>query len=108
MIGKSRIINNIGNVLLTTGVKWEKEYKFHPVRKWRFDYACPELKIAIEYEGLFSAKSRHTTVTGFTGDCEKYNAAQIEGWIVLRFTAKSTSLLTPITKAVDLRKNMKY
>lgn len=71
-----------------------QELKFHPTRKWRFDYCIKgfnkngiEFKIAIEYEGLFSEKSRHTTLNGFTRDCEKYNAAQILGWMVFRYTA---------------------
>lgn len=67
--------------------KFEKEYKFHPVRKFRFDWAIPELKIAIEYEGLNSRKSRHTTKKGYTMDCEKYNLAVQLGWHVLRYTA---------------------
>ena len=64
----------------------EAEFKFHSVRKWRFDWALPGIKLAIEYEGIMSAKSRHTTISGFTGDIEKYNAAQIAGWTVLRYT----------------------
>ena len=67
------------------------EHRFHPKRKWRFDFAIPERMIAFEYEGIFSRKSRHTTISGFTGDCEKYNEAQLLGWKVFRFTAKSIS-----------------
>lgn len=63
------------------------EYRFDEERKWRFDWCFPELKIAIEYEGIFSAKSRHTTAKGFTGDTEKYNRAQQLGWRVMRYTA---------------------
>ena len=66
-----------------------EELEFHPSRKWRFDWAIPSLKIAIEYEGIFSKKSGHTTISGYTKDCEKYNAAQILGWKVLRYTAKN-------------------
>lgn len=66
-----------------------EELQFHDVRKFRFDWALPDLKIAIEYEGVFSKKSRHTTVSGYTNDCEKYNLAQILGWKVLRYTAKN-------------------
>jgi hypothetical protein len=65
----------------------KEEHRFHDERKWRFDWAIPELHIAFEYEGIFSAKSRHTTAKGFTGDAEKYNAAQSAGWIVYRYTA---------------------
>jgi hypothetical protein len=62
------------------------EYKFHPDRGWRFDYAIPALKIAVEYEGLMSEKSRHTTISGFTADTGKYNAANKLGWKVYRYT----------------------
>ena len=68
-------------------VSLEREFKFCPDRKWRFDWAIPSMKIGIEYEGLMSAKSRHTTIKGFTGDTEKYNTGQQLGWKVLRFTA---------------------
>lgn len=64
-----------------------EEYRFHPVRRWRFDYAIPLLKIAIEYEGIISRKSRHTSITGYTKDAEKYNEAAKMGWKVLRYTA---------------------
>ena len=66
---------------------YETEYKFDEVRKFRFDWCIPELMIAIEYEGVFSAKSRHTTVAGFSEDCRKYNLAIANGWRVLRYTA---------------------
>ena len=74
-------------ILKLFGRHYEKELKFHPERKWRFDFAIPEMKVAIEYEGLMSEKSRHTTISGFTNDSEKYNAAQALGWKVLRYTA---------------------
>jgi very-short-patch-repair endonuclease len=66
------------------------EYRFHPTRKWRFDYAIPAKKIAIEYEGqpYRIAKGGHNTIKGFQSNCEKYNEATLLGWKVLRFTAK--------------------
>lgn len=63
------------------------EYKFNNDRKFRFDFAYPQGKIAIEFEGIVSTKSRHTSITGFSRDCQKYNLAAIDGWIVLRYTA---------------------
>lgn len=65
----------------------EEEYRFHPTRKWRADWAISALRVLIEYEGLMSAKSRHTSVKGFTGDTDKYREAAKAGWIVLRYTA---------------------
>ena len=69
--------------------EYVEEFEFHPSRKFRFDWAIPTLKIAIEYEGVFSKKSRHTTVSGYTEDCNKYNEAVKLGWRVLRYTAKN-------------------
>ncbi len=63
-----------------------KEYRFHPVRKWRFDYALPAHKIALEVEGGVWTGGRHTSPKGFLGDMEKYNAATLMGWRVLRTT----------------------
>lgn len=63
-----------------------KEYTFHPTRKWRFDFYYPPTKIAYEFEGIIANKSRHTTITGYTNDCEKYNEATKMGIKVYRFT----------------------
>jgi hypothetical protein len=63
-----------------------KEHKFHPVRKWRFDYAIPFMKLAFECEGGAWVNGRHTRGKGFIGDMEKYNEAQLLGWKVYRFT----------------------
>jgi len=64
-----------------------EEYEFHHTRKFRFDWAIVDLKIGIEYEGIISKKSRHTSLKGFTNDCTKYNLASLQGWIILRYTA---------------------
>ena len=66
---------------------FEPEHVFAPPRKWRFDWAIPSHRVAIEWEGIFAGKSRHTTLGGYSKDAEKYNKAEILGWIVLRFTA---------------------
>ncbi|WP_025820668.1 endonuclease domain-containing protein [Shewanella marina] len=78
----------------------EREFRFHPRRRWRFDFAWPELKLAVEVEGGIEShgkprtingkqvqlKSRHLTAKGFQEDCVKYNAAAVMGWKVLRFS----------------------
>lgn len=70
----------------------ETEYRFHPVRRWRFDYAVPEIRLAVEYNGhggfvMAGGMSRHGSMIGMTGDAEKLNAAIGHGWRVLQFTA---------------------
>ncbi len=69
-----------------TGHEFQKELKFHPVRRWRFDFAHTESKTAIEIEGGAFAAGRHTRGTGFIGDMAKYNSAAELGWCVLRYT----------------------
>lgn len=70
------------------GVEIVPEFRFHPVRKWRFDYAIPELKLAIEVEGGIWTQGRHTRGKGFLGDMEKYNQAAADGWTLYRTTPK--------------------
>ncbi len=82
------------------------EYKFHPTRKWRFDYAWPELKIALEVEGGVWSGGRHTSGKGFTADMEKYNAAVASGWAVLRVVPTKLMVLSTVVmlrQVVDLR-----
>lgn len=67
-------------------VECVKEYRFHPVRRWRFDYAIPEYKIALEVEGGVWNGGRHTSPVGFLNDIVKYNSATLLGWRVFRTT----------------------
>lgn len=86
-------------------MKWGKnELLFHPTRKWRFDFAWEEFKVAVEAEGgtythgqaradkatgkKVVQKSRHLTPTGYHEDCIKYAEAAILGWTVIRADAK--------------------
>lgn len=63
-----------------------KEYRFFQPRKWRFDYALPLYKIAVEVEGGVWSLGRHIRPQGFLGDMEKYNTAALLGWRVFRTT----------------------
>lgn len=65
----------------------EREHRFHPKRKWRFDFSIVDLKIGIEIEGGIWMKGSHTRMHGYQDDCNKYNEAQALGWKVFRFTS---------------------
>lgn len=77
----------------------ESEYVFHPERKWRFDLAWPDYKVAFEREGGTWSGGRHNRGKGYASDCRKYNAAQLDGWIVIRGTV---DLINNGTALVDL------
>ena len=81
-----------------------QEYKFHPIRRWRFDFAWPEKKLALEVEGGIFRGGRHTSPKGFINDCEKYNTAALMGWTVIRVTSpqiKSGELLQWIQQGLS-------
>ena len=85
---KSVQLTDVFTIICKTDLKVEcvKEHQFHPKRKWRFDYAIPEYKIALEVEGGVWTGGRHIRGQGFLGDMEKYNTATLMGWRVFRTT----------------------
>ena len=83
-IGKYKL--HIRSVLEKSGLEFKTEVRVSPKRLFRFDWACKEKMIAVEFEGIISEKSGHTTIGGYSKDCIKYNLAQCLGWKVLRYT----------------------
>lgn len=82
-----------------------REHRFHPTRKWRFDFAWPSAMVAVEIEGGVWTGGRHTRGSGFTADAEKYNEAALLGWRVLRFTGpmvRRGAAIEAIKKALEI------
>ena len=79
-------------LLKSYGWDFVKEKRFHPTRRWRFDFVVLGIeKVAIEVEGGVFSKGRHTRGSGYMGDMEKYNEAALMGWKVLRYPAHDIS-----------------
>ncbi|MEM4626446.1 MAG: hypothetical protein QXF70_03420 [Candidatus Bilamarchaeaceae archaeon] len=72
------------------GIEHKREYKFHNARKFRFDIAIPQYRIAIEFEGGVFSNGRHVRGAGYISDCRKYNLAVLNGWRLLRYTTADT------------------
>lgn len=62
----------------------EAEYRFCPGRRFRFDFAWPARRVAVEIDGgqWQAHGGRHAT----DADREKLNLAAVQGWRVLRFS----------------------
>ena len=85
----------------------EQQYKFHPKRRWRLDFAWPRgweyppwietengprgklvlrSPVAVELHGGTWSGGRHVRGEGFRKDREKMNAATSTDWRVFEFT----------------------
>lgn len=93
-----------------------REYHFHPTRKFRFDFADPDLKLAVEAEGGIwkggkgggVKQGAHTSGHGYEKDIFKYNEAAILGWCLIRVTGdmiKSGEALTIIERAIAAQRS---
>lgn len=76
---------------------FEAEYPFHPGRNWRFDYAWPSARVALEVDGGSGGYGRHSRPGGMRKDHEKLNTAALMGWTVLRVLAGEERRLTTLT-----------
>lgn len=118
-------------VLIDLCCDFVKEHVFHDSRKWRFDYAIIDKKIAIEIEGgntgnvitcnhckqkvgrisksgkyiLIRGGGRHNSIEGYEKDCYKYNAAAVLGWQMLRYTTNMIKT-NPAQVSKDIEKCM--
>jgi very-short-patch-repair endonuclease len=65
-------------------IEYVQEYKFHPTRKFRFDFAILDKNIAFEIDGQVFKQGRHTRGVGYCNDCVKQWLADELGWRMLR------------------------
>lgn len=95
---QQKITNDFFTALVksTLHVDIVREHIFHDKRRWRFDYAIPQYRIALEVEGGVWTGGRHTSPKGFLGDMEKYNTATLLGWRVFRTTPQDLNTNTTI------------
>lgn len=84
----------------------KKEYKFYAERKWRIDYAFPDIKLAIEIEGGIWNNGRHNRAKGFIKDMEKYNKLTELGWRLLRYQPSNIDFDQIVKTYNELTKKM--
>jgi very-short-patch-repair endonuclease len=84
----------------------EREHRFHPERRWRLDFAWPDVRVAVEVDGGAWVGGRHVSGQGFEEDCHKLSMAAALGWRVLRVTPRMVNdglALTLILAALEVR-----
>jgi very-short-patch-repair endonuclease len=84
------------------------EYQGIPGRRFRFDFAWPGQKVALECEGgvWMSGKTGHTLGKHYEKDCLKYSLAASHGWLVIRATnhqIESGEFIGWVRRALELR-----
>jgi len=66
---------------------WERDYRFHPERGWKLDWACVEYQVYVEVDGgqwSGGGGGRH----GGDEDRVKCNTAASLGWVGFHFSPK--------------------
>ena len=89
-----------------TKIDFQAEYRFCE-RRWRFDFAEPNVKLAIEIEGGVWIKGRHIRGSGFIKDIEKYNKAIELGWTILRYTPQQLNKTETYSQIKNIYNNLK-
>lgn len=67
---------------------YAREFMFaKPKRKWRADFAWPELRLIVEIDGGLFCNGAHSRAAGRMRDMERDNWCVMHGWRVLRYSA---------------------
>lgn len=77
----------------------EREWRGIPGRRFRFDLAFPDHRVAVEVDGGSwqvgedgQQGGRHNRASGFAADCEKLSLAAAHGWRVVRCTPEQVRM----------------
>ena len=81
------------------------EYRFHPKRKFRLDFAHIPSKVGIEIQGAIWTLGAHSSGAGLQRDYEKMLVAAACGWQILPISAAdiNESTLKLVKKIIDQR-----
>lgn len=91
--------------LRAAGIACEREYRWHPTRRFRADFALVAQRILIEAQGGIWTQGRHTRGAGYERDRARSNEAQALGWRVLEVTpaqVRDGSALAMIQRAISV------
>lgn len=88
------LADRLADQLHLAGIRgWVREHRFHATRRWRFDIAFEQTRLAVECDGFAAGgkAGRHQRPAGVMADNEKLAEAAIAGWRVMRCTGRQIS-----------------
>ncbi len=100
--------------MLAPDIALENEYRGIPGRKFRFDFAHINSKVAIECQGGIYGRGKkrgaHIRPAGYELDCEKAILAALNGWVTLPITSGMLAddpmkIIGWVTGVIDMRLN---
>ena len=77
-------------------IEFEREYRFHNKRRWRFDFYIPSKNLLVECQGGVWINGGHNRGKGYTDNVEKMNEAVLMGYKVMWFTGDHVAAGTAI------------
>ncbi len=81
----------------------QRQVHFHDKRRWRFDFAFVDDRLAVEIQGGTWIKGGHNSGYGVTADYEKLRAAQRLGWRVLPYsTVDCKDMVRVVTEVAEI------
>lgn len=95
-------------VELFPSVDLHTEFKFHPKRRYRIDFAHIESRTGIEVNGSTWRKGGHSSGSGIQRDYEKQRLAALQGWLIVPLSAsdvRDERVLREVKAIIDLRSN---
>lgn len=82
------------------------EVRFMPGRKFRWDMARDDLKIAVEYSGITGGVTGHSSWAGLTRDAEKFTEGAILGWLIVIcnvYSVRTGAAMGQVIRAIEAR-----
>ena len=80
-----------------------QEYRFAAPRRWRWDFAWPDRKVALEVNGGVWIRGKHSRGKGQVNDFAKWSEGAAQGWLVLHTTPallESTTVYSQLRRAL--------
>lgn len=79
---KSYLQEDLKEQMTRAGLVFVEEHQFLKSRRWRFDFAFLDEKLAVEVQGGIWVQGRHSRGRGYLADLKKKEQALKNGWIV--------------------------